>query len=91
MNNKVSDRIVNDEQMSQISGGVAEEGTYKDRICPICGGEVKYSRNTRYEGGDVTLYKCTKCNREFSHNQIMGMEGLTCNYTGLGNDNFGMV
>lgn len=88
---KEKSKLMNDEQMSQISGGVAEEGAYTQRKCPICRSEVQYSRNTRLDGGDVTLYKCHKCNREFSLNQIMGTESLSINYTGVGDDKFGMV
>ena len=83
--------LINDEQMAGVSGGVSEEGEYTQRKCPICGTEVKYSRNTRLDGGDVTLYKCPKCNREFSLNQIMGLENLSINYTGVGDDKFGMA
>ena len=91
MNTSGNGKLMSDVQMSEIFGGVAEEGIYKARICPICRGEVKYSRNTRYEGGDVTLYKCPNCNREFSLNQIMGTESLALNYTGVGDDNFGRI
>ena len=91
MNISEKGKLINDEQLSEISGGVAEEGSYKVSTCPVpgCGGELKYSRNTRYMGGNLTLYKCNKCNREFSSAQANGTEDLSVNYTGVGNDNFG--
>jgi hypothetical protein len=88
-NLKIAGNKLNDAELSSISGGIAEEGNVSQKLCPRCKTPVVFSRNTRYDGGDLTLYKCPSCNREYSLLQVEGVESLAINYTGLGDDNFG--
>ena len=88
-NSTVNGQHLEDELLAKVSGGVAEAGTTTQKKCPLCHGNVVFSRNTRLDGGNLTLYKCNNCNREFSLLQIKGEEDLSVNYTGLGNDKFG--
>ena len=84
-------RIINDAELSQISGGVTGESSHDDRVCPICSTEINYSRNTRYLGGNIALYKCPKCCREYSSGQLNGSESLLTDYTDIGDDSFGKI
>ena len=80
---------LDDSVLEKVSGGIAEAGTSAQKKCPVCSGKVFYSRNNRLEGGNLTLYKCNACSREYSFSQIKGEENLSVNYTGLGDDKFG--
>ena len=83
-------KLLDDDILAGVSGGMAEEGTASVKLCPVCKKPVGFSRVTRYDGGDLTLYKCASCAREFSLNQINRQESLGTNYTGLGDDKFGL-
>lgn len=85
----IKGQVLDDALLEKVSGGIAESGTAEQKKCPKCRSNVVFSRNTRVNGGNVTLYKCSVCNREYSLLQIKGKEDLSINYTGLGDDQFG--
>ncbi|MCR5420946.1 MAG: hypothetical protein K6E98_08070 [Lachnospiraceae bacterium] len=81
---------LNDDILNDVTGGSSNNKEGASYKCPICKNSVTYTRNIRFEGANITLYKCANCNREFSLNQINGVEGLMENYTGKGEIGFGM-
>ena len=87
---KTKGNLLSDDDLATVSGGVAEEGTAVQKRCPICNSRVTYSRNTRLDGSNITLYKCANCRREFSLLQIKKTEDLSTDYTGKGDDSFGL-
>ena len=83
--NNVNDLELNLDDLEGVSGGTGDSQDHL--ICPVHTKNPKriviQFDNVRYQGGNLTRYKCLLCNRLYSLNQVEGTEDLTIDYTNI--------